>query len=42
MAQRNPEGFKFVMQFAGDNGLRVQADRRTQPVEVVAEIERRA
>jgi hypothetical protein len=42
MAQRNPEGFKFVMQFAGDNGLRVQADRRTQPVEVVAEVERRA
>jgi len=34
MEQRNPEGYKFIMQFAGDNHLRIQLDRRTESVEI--------
>lgn len=34
MANRNPDGYKFVMQFANDNGLRIQMDRRTEAVDV--------
>ena len=37
MQQTNPDGYNFVMQFAGDNGLRVQLDRRTESQEVPVE-----
>lgn len=37
MEQRNPDGYRFVMQFANDNHLRVQLDRRTEGVEIEAE-----
>jgi len=37
MEQRNPDGYHFIMQFAGDNHLRIQLDRRTENVEIEAE-----
>ena len=40
MEQKNPEGYKFIMQFADDNGLKTQLDRRSESVEV--KIEQRA
>ena len=39
MEQRNPDGYNFIMQFASDNDLRIQLDRRSQHTEI--EIERR-
>ena len=37
MELRNPEGYKFIMQFADDNHLRIQSDRRNQNVSVETE-----
>ena len=34
METRNPDGYKFVMQFANDNELNIQQDRRSKSVDV--------
>ncbi len=37
MEKRNPEGYKFIMQFANDNHLRIQACHHTEKVELGSE-----
>ncbi|MCW8826717.1 MAG: DUF3579 domain-containing protein [Gammaproteobacteria bacterium] len=37
LEQRNPDGYQFIMQFANDNSLNIQLDRRSEALDVPAE-----